>query len=103
MASMDRYKRRWNPSTRLWVYEHREVAARMLRRNLRADEVVHHSDGDWLNNLPSNLIVMSRSAHMALHMRKDTTCSICPKKHHAKGFCKTHYTAQVRRERGRVW
>jgi hypothetical protein len=49
------------------VYEHREVAAVMLGRSLTMDEVVHHRDGDKLNNAPSNLLVMTRSAHAKEH------------------------------------
>ncbi|HWH28915.1 MAG TPA: HNH endonuclease [Mycobacteriales bacterium] len=35
--------------------EHRLVMARRLGRPLERDEVVHHRDGDRLNNAPDNL------------------------------------------------
>ena len=47
---------------------HRIVAERELGRKLTASEVVHHIDGDKLNNDPSNLQVFpSQAAHMAHH------------------------------------
>jgi HNH endonuclease len=61
-----------------WVicgeYEHRIVAERKLGRRLKEGEVVHHIDGDRLNNDPDNLeILSSQSEHMKLHMRKAKT------------------------------
>ena len=40
--------------------EHRLVMAALLGRPLRADESVHHRDGDRLNNRPDNLELWSR-------------------------------------------
>jgi hypothetical protein len=47
--------------------DHRTVAERALGRSLKSDEVVHHVDGNKLNNQPPNLIVMTRAAHQKLH------------------------------------
>lgn len=47
--------------------EHRVVMERNLGRALRAEEVVHHRDGDKSNNSPENLEVMSQSEHASLH------------------------------------
>lgn len=49
------------------VDEHRYVASCILGRPLRSDEVVHHKDGNKLNNDPSNLEIMSATAHKKLH------------------------------------
>lgn len=43
----------------------------LLGRRLRSDEVVHHKDGNKLNNDIANLEVMTRAAHTA-HHRKET-------------------------------
>jgi IS30 family transposase len=42
-------------------------------RKLRSDEIVHHIDGDPLNNDPTNLAVLSKSEHMRLHRLTDNT------------------------------
>lgn len=51
-------------------HTHRIVAEQMLGRSLKADEVVHHIDGNKRNNDPSNLMVMTQSEHCRLHFTK---------------------------------
>lgn len=48
--------------------EHRKIMRLKLGRELKADEVVHHKDGNPFNNKPSNLEVMTRSEHTRHHM-----------------------------------
>lgn len=50
--------------------EHQAVAEGKIGRPLRSDEVVHHVNGDKLDNRPENLAVMTRSEHMRLHATK---------------------------------
>ena len=52
------------------VLEHRLIVARRLGRVIGIDEVVHHIDGDKLNNDPSNLQLLSRAEHTSLHRKQ---------------------------------
>ena len=49
--------------------EHRLVAEGMIGRPLMKGEVVHHINGDILDNRPDNLQVLSNSEHVLLHAR----------------------------------
>lgn len=51
-----------------YVYEHIVVAEKNIRRSLRKNEVVHHLDGDRLNNRYENLLILEKSQHTKLHM-----------------------------------
>lgn len=46
---------------------HREKMEKKLGRKLTANEVVHHKDGDKLNNRLSNLKVLTRAVHIGVH------------------------------------
>lgn len=48
-------------------HEHRIVAEQKLGRALLPGEIVHHIDGDHLNNDPENLAVMTQSEHIRIH------------------------------------
>lgn len=66
-----------------YVYEHRYVVEKMIGRALENNEIVHHKDGDKLNNAPDNLMLMTRNDHSALHeaqrghMKCDARCVDC--------------------------
>lgn len=49
---------------------HRLIMEEILGRKLTTDEVVHHKDGNKLNNKPSNLQLMTRTEHIN-HHRED--------------------------------
>lgn len=56
-------------SAKGYVREHRFVMESMLGRSLRPNEIVHHKDGDTLNNDPSNLEIMNPLEHRREHVK----------------------------------
>ena len=50
---------------------HRLIMEEHLGRKLKSSEVVHHIDGNKLNNDISNLKVMTRGEHSKLHRKQD--------------------------------
>lgn len=49
------------------IDEHRLVVEQAIGRKLLSTEIVHHKDGNKLNNAIENLEIMSRSEHARLH------------------------------------
>ncbi len=49
---------------------HRDVARKKYNRNIKPYEVVHHKDGNKLNNSWDNIEIMSRSEHSRYHNKK---------------------------------
>jgi hypothetical protein len=63
-----------NPGLRRdgYSYEHRLVAEKIIGRPLRKGEIVHHKDGNKLNNDPLNLEVLPSIAHhKAIHRKRE--------------------------------
>lgn len=73
------------------MLEHRYVMEEYLGRRLGIDEVVHHINGDKIDNQLENLEVMSRAEHTIHHCRIQTACSICGRKPRCRNLCSTHY------------
>ena len=54
----------------LGLHTHRFVAQKILGRKLKRGEIVHHKDGNKHNNSPRNLVVMTQSEHMRMHIHQ---------------------------------
>jgi hypothetical protein len=50
-----------------YVYEHRLIMEQKLGRLLAYNEVIHHIDGNKMNNDPNNLKLETRSEHSPHH------------------------------------
>lgn len=51
------------------VFIHREVMEQKIGRPLTSEDIVHHIDGDKLNNDPNNLLLTDRAGHQGIHNR----------------------------------
>lgn len=56
-------------NNRTKVRRHREIVEQVLGRPLKQGEVVHHIDGDKLNNTKSNLLVCANEYHSWLEAK----------------------------------
>ena len=77
---MKGYKYLYSPNhpnrvNRNYVAEHRLVIEKKIGRYLERQEVVHHIDGNPLNNHPDNLVLFSRNSE---HLKHELTGK-CPK------------------------
>ena len=91
-----------------WEYEHRVVVAERLGRALERDEIVHHKDGDGVNNEAENLDLLSPGEHTQEHHTITTWartydacrgCGATHRKHLGGGLCSCCY----QRQPGKSW
>lgn len=53
--------------TGLYIFEHRLIMENTIGRKLFGNEIVHHLDGNKLNNSKDNLVLINNSEHTRLH------------------------------------
>lgn len=56
-----------NSNKKGYIFEHRFIMSELINRPLYNDEVVHHIDGNGLNNDPSNLMLDRVGKHSSHH------------------------------------
>lgn len=70
-----------------YIYEHRLAACEKLGRLLKPKEIVHHIDGDKKNNMPENLVVISRFEHHVEHRKADKKILRFPNEKNEVVYC----------------
>ncbi len=60
-----------DPKTGKVTYAHRLAAEKKLGRKLRSDETVDHKNGNYTDNRPANLRVVSRAENTRLRHQRD--------------------------------
>lgn len=54
-----------------YLYQHRQIAENVIKRELETNEIVHHMDDNPKNNDVKNLVIMDRRTHGKLHKYLD--------------------------------
>ncbi len=75
------------------IMQHRYFMEKHIGRLLDTDEIVHHKNGDKLDNRLENLEIMPRDKHTSHHRAHRIHCVVCRKddSHGAFGLCSNHY------------
>lgn len=80
-----------------YVSEHILVVEAKVGRYLGKNEVVHHINGNKIDNDPNNLLITDPISHNKIHKIKNRKCINHPtKKHAARGLCRNCYAAWIR-------
>ncbi len=89
------------------VLLHRHIVSEHLGRPLSKDEIVHHKDGNKLNNSIDNLEVMSQAEHAKIHITKTGEHASCTKQClncgvDYKGVASSSYCSRVCKDKHQI-
>ena len=83
-------------------YEHVLIAEKVLGRSLPKGAVVHHIDGNNLNNSHNNLrICPNQQYHLLMHKRQRALDAGCPAHWRKCPFCKEYDDPELMNKNGR--
>jgi hypothetical protein len=85
ISEIEGYKRVWVGKYE-YMLEHRYIMEKYLGRKLEKNELIHHINGNKLDNRIENLELINRSNHMKTHIEKITNAQLEHRKFYPDKF-----------------
>lgn len=87
-----------NSNNKGYIWQSHLIVERRISRILKQGEVVHHINGNVLDDSDKNLELLLKKEHDRLTVLVSEKClhPNCNRKHHGRGLCKSHYMKYYR-------